>query len=201
MRISLIGPGDISYHFFELLGYTEEDFYKEVGIIGEVLSVSNVELVLTPDRGVCFEVAKKYKEFGGVRIIGTVPREDEDFGVEHLKEYVDSGVFDDFINTGSWYKQDLIHCLFGDVILMLGKSLGSVGELVYAYYLYRLKKKLHKDFKAGDRIPFSVIIYSPFTSKLGGEVEAYIKKLKCEVYYVNNPNELKKLIEELKKAL
>ena len=47
-------------------------------------------------------------------------------------------VFDEFIDTNNWYKQDLTCCIYGDIILMLGNSLGALGELVYAYYLYKL---------------------------------------------------------------
>jgi hypothetical protein len=53
---------------------------------------------------------------------------------------------------------------------MLGNSLGSFWELVYAYYLYKLfvgdkpevkakKKAIHSEVRAGEKVPFSVIVF------------------------------------------
>ena len=143
LRVNLIGAGDIKFHYFELLKIPEDKFHKQVGDIAKALQESDVEIVLLPDRGVSFEVAKKYKEFDGRRVYGTVPVSDKDFGIGHLKQYIEAEVnskkvFDEIIDTQNWYKQDLTHCVYGDVVLMLGNSLGSLGELVYGYYLYKL---------------------------------------------------------------
>ena len=120
-------------------------------------------------------------------------------------------LFDEFIDTGTWYKQDLTICTFGNVVLMLGNSLGSLGELVNGYYLYKLfkgekpevptmKEKIHPEIRAGDDIPFSVIVYRPFMKgKLHSEIEGYIKKLGGEIWYVENPKGLGEALEEIKK--
>lgn len=90
---------------------------------------------------------------------------------------------------------------------MLGNSLGSLRELVYGYYLYKLfvgdkpevkVKKVHSEVRAGERVPFSVIVYEPFLKeRLNYEIEAYIRKLKGEAYYVKSPVEIKKTIEQI----
>ena len=139
LRISLIGAGNIQYHYFGLLKIKEEELNKELESISEVLANSGYEIVLLPDRGICFELAKRYQAKGGKKVIGTVPLSDKDFGIKHLQPYMEATingkkVFDEFIDTNNWYKQDLIHCILGDAILMLGNSLGSLGELVYGYY-------------------------------------------------------------------
>ncbi len=214
MRVALIGPGDIKFHYSNLLGLKREDFEKEIRDIAQ--SLVNWEILLLPDRGVSFEVAKNYKEMGGKKIIGTVPMSDKDFGIKHLKPYLEAvvngrRVFDEVINTDNWYKQDLVHCIFGDVVLMLGNSLGSLGELVYGYYLYKLfvgdkpevkakRERIHPQIRAGINIPFSTFIYKPFFhDKLNYEIEAYIKKLGGQIFYVENSTQLEQTLRALER--
>jgi len=215
IRISLIGAGNIKYHYSELLKINQEELNKHAEAIAEALVQTKAETILLPDRGICFEIAKKIRKKSQNKIYGTVPKSDKDFGITHLQPYITAEtdkkkIFDQIIDTNNWYKQDLTHCIFGDIILMLGNSLGAQGELVYGYYLYKLfmgedkpevkvmKKKIHPEIRAGEQIPFSVIIYKPFLKeKLNYEIEAYIKKLKGNIYYVNNAAELKTQILNL----
>ncbi len=214
LRVSIIGAGDFKFHYFDLLKIPEDKFHKDVEEIAKSLLETKVEIVLLPDRGVSFEVAKLYKKFGGQKVYGTVPVSDKDFGIVHLKQYINAEIhgrkiFDEIINTQNWYKQDLTHCIYGDIVLMLGNSLGSLGELVYGYYLYKLfvgdkpevkakKKKIHSEVRAGEIVPFSVIVYEPFfKERLNYEIEAYIRKLKGEIYYVKSPAEIKRTIEKI----
>jgi len=52
-----------------------------------------------------------------------------------------------------------LHCIFADAVLLLGKSLGSLGELCYGFYLYKLfagkkpgantaRESIHKEARA-----------------------------------------------------
>ena len=215
LRVCLIGAGDIKFHYFNLLGIKEEIFEKEIENIAKSLVDEGCEIVLLPDRGVSFEVSKKYKELGGRKVVGTVPLSDKDFGIKHLEPYMKSEIegkkiFDEFIDTNNWYKQDLTHCIFGDIILMLGISLGSLGELVYGFYLYKLfigdkpevkakRKAIHPEARAGEKVPYSVIIYEPFIKeRLNYEIETYIRKLNGAVYYVKNSEELKETLRKIK---
>ncbi len=216
-RIVIIGPGDVAYYYEELLGMDREALIREIRGIAETLVKSHVELVLLPDKGISFEIAKAYKEMGGTRVIGTVPFQDKTFGIEHLKPYMNATldvngqerkIFDDFIDTGTWYEQDMLIGLFGDAILYLGTSLGSMGELSYAYYIYKLiggKKKsinirgkdIHPAIKAGAN--FTTIIYEPFVKeKLSIETSTYIGKIGGKLKYSKNKEMLAKEIEKLK---
>lgn len=214
LRISLIGAGNIKYHYFDLLKIPESDFDKQLNEMVKVLADFDIELVLLPDRGVCFELAKKLKQLTAKKVYGTVPTSDKDFGIKHLQSYIDAKIngkkiIDEILDTNNWYKQDLTHCIFGDIILMLGNSLGSLGELSYGYYLYKLfmgdkpgvpvmKNKIHSEVRAGEKLPFSVVIYMPFMKeKLNPEIEAYINRLKGKIYYINNPEELKSILARL----
>ncbi|MCD6434002.1 MAG: hypothetical protein J7L14_00115 [Candidatus Diapherotrites archaeon] len=211
----MIGAGDIEYHYFHLLNIKEEEFKKELSDIAEALVDTCCEIVLLPDKGVCFEIAKEYKRRGGRKVIGTVPLSDEDFGIEHLRPYIEAKingrkVFDEFIDTNNWYKQNLTHCIFGDAILMLGNSLGALGELAYGFYIYKLfignksgiqvkRKAIHPEARAGGKIPYSVVIYEPFIKeRLNYEIEAYIEKSNGTVFYVKNSTELKETFEKFK---
>jgi len=211
LRVSLIGPGDIKFYYFNLLKLPKAKFYKQIEEIAKVLKESEIELVLLPDKGVSFEVAKKYKELGGAqRVYATMPLSDTDFIISHLFKYLNAKVsgkkiFDEIIDTQNWYKQDLTHCTYGDFTLMLGNSLGSLGEFAYGFYLYKIfknsarRKKVHPEIRAGEKIPFSAIVYKPFIKeKLNYEIEAYIKKVGAEIYYAKSPIELKKIIKKLK---
>lgn len=120
-------------------------------------------------------------------------------------------IFDEIIDTENWYKQDLTHGLYGDVILMLGTSLGSLGELTYSFYVYDILKgqkegynvssqKINKNIIAGTKIPLTLIIYKPFIkSDLPLEIKEHIKKVGGVIYYAKDSEELKKIIVSIDK--
>lgn len=187
LRVCLIGAGDVQYHYQDLLKIPEPKFNKHLTKIAKVLA-KNSEILLLPDRGVSFEIAKLYKENSGSRVIATYPASDSTFGTKHLEPFLNAElngkkIFDETINTDNWYKQDLTHCLFGDVILLLGNTLGALGELAYGYYLYKLIaghkpelkmqiKNIHPEARAGINTNFSLIVYKPFVKgKLSWEIE------------------------------
>jgi len=223
VRICLIGPGDIDYHYFDLLKMPKEKFDKHFNSISKTLAKTESELILLPDKGIPIEVAKKYKEQKGKKVYAAVPLSDTDFGIKHLQEHIDAKInlpkvgeqklFDEIINTDNWYKQDMTLCLYGDVILLLGKSLGSIGELTNAFYIYKIIRKMKDNvntnlkennilMKAGDKFPFTVLVYMPFCKgKLSLEIESYIKKTGGQVIYIRNTKELKENIENLNKMV
>ena len=193
MRLSLISPGDIDFHFCEMLDISKEDFNKQLDEIAKILAKDDVELILSPDKGTNFELTKRYKHHKGKKAIGIVPMKDKDFGIEHLNATMDAElngkkIFDEFIDADNWFKKDLCYCTFGDAILMLGISLGTLREISAGFYLYKLfmgqkdgvkvlQKKIHKDIRAGESFPFSVIVYKPFLKELlPFELEKYIEK-------------------------
>jgi len=221
MRVCLIGPADIEFHYEKLLGIEEEDIDKHLDDIAMILAQTKQELVLLPERGAPYAIATRYKELGGPKVIGAVPKSDKDFGIKHLEEFINgecpegSGkkIVDEIIDTKDWYKQDVVMSLFADTILFLGSEFGSIGELAYGYYLYKLftgakpgvntkKNFIHPGIIAGERIPFNTIVYKPFMKdKLPFEIEQYIEKLGCKVFYVNTPQELAKVLVDLGKEI
>jgi len=214
IRIDLIGPGDIDFHFRKLLGMSEKKLEEEIDKIAALLNPGEVELSLLPDDGICLEVAKRFKARGG-RVIGLVPQDDKVFGIAHLRQYIDAKVenkplFDELINTGDWFRQDLTKCLFGDVVLCLGLSPGTDGERAYGVYLYKIATgfkqgvktpvtKIHPQARAGIKIPYTIILYTPFMIQktVSPEEEAYTKKFGINLDYAHSASDLEKKLSIL----
>ena len=49
LRVSLIGPGNIHYHFSEILHIPEKNMQEYIQEIAQALIASDVDLVLLPD--------------------------------------------------------------------------------------------------------------------------------------------------------
>jgi hypothetical protein len=216
LNISLIGAGDINFHFNELLKINSGDLDFHLNNIALSFKKTNSVPICLTDCGVLFDLVKKFKEMGGKKVVGLAPLSDDTFGISHMKEFLDAKinekkVFDEIIDTGNWYKQDMTHCLFGDVILLLGLTTGSLGELAYGYYLYNLiggfknginikSEKIHKKICAGKNCPLHTIVYSPFIKeKLPFELEKYVEKFGAKIFYVSNASELENILFEIKK--
>lgn len=208
MQLSLIGPGDIEFHFYELLKMKKPVFNKHLNEIAKALAESNSELVILPDKGISFEIARLYKENGGKKVIASVPFSDSTFGIKHLEPYINQkSIIDETIDTENWYKHDLIKGLLGHAILYLGKSPGTNGELNYAIYLYKLITKqkpgvtpniIHPNIIADKN--FTIFVYQPFlkNKKLDKELEAYIKKFNIKLVYIKDAKQLEKELEKFK---
>ncbi len=214
MRLALIGPGNIEFHFQKLLGISKQKFNSELEKIAQSFVNSNIELECLPDKGISFTLAKLYKQKGGQKVIATIPKSDKTFGIKHLEPYINEKInnkpiFDETIDSGDWFKHDMTKALFGDAILYLGRSPGTDLEKNGAEYLYKIMtgnkkgvevagKFIHPKIKAGKN--FTIFVYSPFlkNKKLSFEDEAYLKKDKIKLVYIKNPNHLEK---ELKKFI
>ncbi len=216
MKISLIGAGNTKFHFNDLLKIDDNKLNSHLSEIAISFKNTNSIPVCLADYGVLFDLVKKFKEIDGKKVIGLAPLSDDSFGISHMDEFLNAkinnkNIFDEVIDTGNWYKQDMTHCLFGDVILLLGLTTGSLGELAYGYYLYNLigrfkkekntsSEKIHKKVCAGKNIPLHLIVYSPFIKdKLPFELEKYIEKFGAKIFYVSNAKELEKVLLKIKK--
>jgi len=207
MRISLIGPGDIKFHYQELLGIPQPEFELELEKIAQALVDADVELEILPSEGVEIEVAKLYKQKGGKKVMGGIPKADKTFGIKHLQKSIDTQVngkplFDEFIDTGDWFKNDLIRGLLGEKLLYLGSSPGTGAARDHAVYLFKLIQRfkkgvevdataIHPEIRARDE--FEIIVYSPFmkSGALLEEDEIYMKKFGIKLTYVSSAEELK----------
>ena len=202
--LSLIGPGDIGFHYYEILGLKPEKFQSELENIAKAIAESGWTIELLPDQGISLEIAKLYKQFGGKRVIGTAPISDKRYGIKHIQEYFNEKIqgkklFDEIIDTEDWRDQNRLKALRGNAVLYLGISPGTEIEFNYGIYLYRLMKGFKKGVKAQAiqniraKDNFTCFVYSPFFSakKLDNETEIYMEKYKINLKYVKNPRELK----------
>jgi len=216
VRVTLVGAGDIKYHYAQILKIKENKIEVHLNGVAKALKESNSELIVTPDKGVSFEVAKKYKSFGGKKVTALAPISDKRWGIKHLQPFLDeeiSGrkIVDEVIDTLNWLEHDSTHNMFGDVTLVLAHTLGATRELCGGYYLYKLfgggkpeakiaMEKVHPKISAGSRMPFHTIVYSPFVKeKLPMEIEKYVEKLGCKVFYVKNSSALLSVLKKLGK--
>ena len=214
LRIALIGPGDIEFHYQNLLGISKEKLQSELHKIAKVLAESDVELELLPNRGICFELVKSYKSQGGNKVIALIPKSDKAYGIKHLEPYIKTKIngkelFDEEIDVGDWRQLNRLKALLGDVVLYLGISPGTELEANYGIYLFKLMNKfkegvenaqhLHPEVRAGKNIPYTIFVYTPFikSKKIHKEIEEYMKKFRINLEYINNPEELKKKLSEL----
>ena len=215
VRLALIGPGDVKFHYLKLLGFEEKRLMSELEQIALSIAKSGAEIELLPDDGVCIEIARRYKKNGGKKVIGTVPKSDKTFGTKHLESYMNEKadgkpLFDEIIDSGDWFRQDMLKGLFGDAMLYLGSSPGADGEMSYAVYLYKLLagfkkgievsgRSLHPEIRAGK--DYTLFVYSPFLfyKKLTPEEDVYAKKFGIKVIYVHNPKELRDKLKEFSK--
>ncbi len=201
LKICLIGPGSISFYCREVLKKSEEEVLREIDGIAKILASKNVELMLLPDRGLPLELAIKFKKYGGKKVIGLVPLSDKEIGIEHIKKYLDVEVdskklFDELIDTGDWYKHNIVMTVWSDVVLILGLTPSVEGELGFAIR----RKFIEKKVRVNERIPLTFVLYRPLciTQRLFKEVETYAeKKLGRRIIYINSKEELTELVDKL----
>src|SRR3989339_399762 len=109
MRLSLIGPGDVDFHFKEILNMKKDKFENEIRAIAKAIADSGAEIEILPDKGISFQIAKSYKQQNGKKLIAAIPKSDKTFGIDHLKQFIDEKInnkplFDEIIDTENWYK-------------------------------------------------------------------------------------------------
>ena len=207
LRISIIGPGDIKYHYQKLLKIKEKVLKNHINNIAKTIVKSNNSIALVPDKGICLEIAKSYKKQGGKQTLAIVPKDDKKYGIKHLKQNIkEKGLFDKIINSKTWQEQLFNLCLYGDICLYLGSSIGSNAELLASVYRYnklnkfkKNKKKFDKEIRVGLKIPLTFMIYTPFlkSKRLPAETEAYLKKFGVKLEYIKSSKQLKEKLQRL----
>ena len=214
IRVAIIGPGNLEFYYQKLQKISKKKLESELEKIAKALIEADVEIVLVPDKGIDMEIARKYKKQRGRRVIGTIPKSDKRYGINHLKSYMEEkinskNIFDEFIDSGDWKEQSRLRGFFGDVVLSLGISPGSELEMNYSTYLFKLMKGfkkevpnlkgVHPQIRANKYVPYTYLIYVPFikTKRLYPETEAYLKKYGIKLEYIKSPKDLKEKLKKL----
>ncbi|MBR9704026.1 hypothetical protein GOV12_01335 [Candidatus Pacearchaeota archaeon] len=215
MRLSLIGPGKIKLHYEKLLKIKKEVLNQEITKIANAISESIDEIDILPDQGISLEIAKIFKKQINKKVIGVLPMQDKEFKTIHLEQEKNLKInnkplFNEFIDSGTWYKHDMTKALFGNAVLYLGKSPGTEIERNSAEYLIYLSKGFKKDLNTSLKNinpnlkankDFTILIYTPFLKdkKLTSEDEFYLNEYNINYIYIKDSNHLKKELVRLKK--
>jgi len=179
MRVSVLGSGDIS----KITKYTslkEKDIRQAINDIAKILVEKDAEIVIIPDRGIPVEIAKKYKELGGRKLLGMVPVNDKRYGIRHIEPNL--GMLDERIEVSDWYNADGEIAASGDYAVCFGLSGGILREISVLKYHYKYlscKTKL-------------IMFRNAMSEKLPAELE---EDLKGNLTYVNSVKELKELLK------
>ncbi len=106
MRISILGAGDVS-KISRCTSIKDNDLDELIEQIAQFLVDKGVEIVIIPNKGIPLEIAKKYKEKGGNKVLGVVPTKDKDYGLKHIEEFIP--LVDERINVDSWYQEIILN--------------------------------------------------------------------------------------------
>lgn len=176
MRISILGAGDVT-KISRFTGMSEAELNNLIEEIAQLLIDKGLEIVIIPNRGIPLEIAKKYKEKGGKKILGVVPTQDKDYGLAHIEEFIE--IPDDRIDVDSWYDADGKIASEGDICLTIGMSPGVMRALTAL--------KFHQKYK-GNKTKLIV-----FKNTLSKEIHEEIAE-EIPITYVESLEQLKELI-------
>ena len=150
---------------------------KLIDDIAQLLVDKKAEMVIIPNRGIPLDIAKRYKEKGGKKVLGVIPIQDKDYGLGHIKEFLP--IVDERIDVDSWYDADGKVAAFGDICITVGMSPGVIRALTALKFHYKYKKSKTK----------LIIFKNTISKKLHKEIEE-----EMPIVYIENVEELKKLI-------
>lgn len=179
MKVSILGSGDITkIHRFS--GISELELNNLIKKLGKYLAEKNIELVIVPARGIPYEIAKIYKENNGKKVIGLVPRDDKQYGIMHIKDYLH--IMDEEINIGNWYDLNGKIAAYGDIAICIGLSGGSICDIAMLKYHHKYLNNKTK-----------LIVFKNTISKgkLPKELEEDIKYL----HYIKSIEDLNQFLE------
>lgn len=157
MKIGIIGPSNID-EFCKSTGFDKEKYVLDIKNIAKNMALINTSniILLVPELGSISEVfAKEYKILSDKKIIGVIPMDDTEFGIEKL----DVDLVDEIINCVTWRNQSASLAENCDLLLCFGFGSGTLIEIIATKY-WKSKVLIIEDF---------------ITSKLPKELERDIK--------------------------
>ena len=141
MKIGMVGPTRMDL-FCRILDISFEEYEYFLEKIAETIARSGHEMVILPEQGSVQEMlSKKYKDLGGKKVIGIVPKDDVEFGIENLNEFM----VDEIVNCKTWRNQPEKLCEESDILVVVGLSPGAVIEISYSKW-FKALMPFHKAF-------------------------------------------------------
>lgn len=121
----------------QILGQSEKEFLGNVKKVVEIAAPMKFEIAVVPHKKSLSEFfAIKYKKLGG-RVIGIVPLQDKEFGVEYLNREI----CDKIVDCGDWRNQPEKLNEASDAMLCLGFGAGTLNEIAMSKWFNPDKKK------------------------------------------------------------
>ncbi len=176
MRVSILGTGDLT-KIPRFTSITKEGLEKLIQDIAKLIAKKGHEIIIIPDRGIHFEIAKIYKENGGKKVYGVVPTKDKIYGIKHIEPYLP--LIDERIEVDSWYDADGEIAAQGDMCIIVGISPGIMRAFTVLKYHRRYLDNKTK----------VIWFKNTLTSPIPKEIEEEIP-----ITYINSVEELEKLL-------
>jgi hypothetical protein len=114
----------------KLLGI--KNYSKFVKDYASFLSKHFENLIITPSKGVVYDIAKKFSKIKNKKVIAYYPDKDKKYGIEHIKKYIKE--FDSKPINGDWYTLDAELVSKSNIVICLGFSPGSLIEIGFIKY-------------------------------------------------------------------
>lgn len=131
MRVAVLGPTNIAA-VAASAGLNADDYVRVAQQAGAQLAAGGYELLVVPDRGVAVHAAAAYREAHGPRLIGLFPSGGNgvlDVSAIRLDEH--RYLCDQAIDGLSWHDQHPHICQMADIMLVIGLSCGTMGEMIW----------------------------------------------------------------------
>ncbi|MBT3406103.1 hypothetical protein HN419_02945 [Candidatus Woesearchaeota archaeon] len=142
MKIAISAPVNVGKRV-EVLGISESEFYSNVDKV--ISALSGKEIVIVPHKGSLSEyVACKHTG----KVIGVVPKNDTEFGIDFLN----SSVCTEVLDCGTWRNQIEAMLDVSDVLVVMGLGCGSMAELCFTKW-FKVKKIFVVDEFISSKIP------------------------------------------------
>ncbi|MDO8436057.1 MAG: hypothetical protein Q7S82_01555 [bacterium] len=181
LKVGIIGPTNIK-KLSKLTKKPTGFFLQKTKEIGNLLAEIGCELWINSDKGMASRIGNAYKKNGGEKLVVLYPVKGEPWPNAHAKPYIKYA--DEIRKEPNWFWTNYNVTALPDICICVGLSAGTLSELAYIKWNYKLKrgnlKKLIaiKELLRGRKIP--------------PEIEVEIKKI---LVYVDNVRELRQFFK------
>jgi hypothetical protein len=169
MKLSILGTGDIG----KIPRYTDISKQKLERLlynIAYLIVKKGHEIVIIPDKGIPYKIAKLYKKLEGKKIYGLVPIKDETYK-NNTSKYMN--IIDSKINFNTWRDVSSEIIGAGEICIILGMSCGIMREV--SAFKYKIKYHNSKT----KILWFKNTLSSPIHPEIQEEIPiTYIKNVK-----------------------
>jgi len=134
VKVAIIGPTDV-LKVASAAGLEAQAYQRCVAEAATQLARRGHELVVVPDRGIGLWAVEVYRQAGGPKVIGLVPSGGTGIQVETNECQKHRHLCDVVIDDLTWPEQFLRICQLAEIMLCIGLSCGTMGEIVWTKWV------------------------------------------------------------------